>query len=136
MYKKILVPLELSHTSSAENSIKVAQTLLKKDGDITLLHIVEDLPGYVQLQLAEETQMRNIDEATATLEGVAKKFAKDANCKVVIGHASRAILEYANKHKMECIIVASHKPGFEDYLIGSTASRIVRHAKCAVHVPR
>ena len=37
---------------------------------------------------------------------------------------------------IECIVMGSHKPGFSDYLLGSTAARVVRHAPCAVHVYR
>ena len=33
-------------------------------------------------------------------------------------------------------MIASHKPGFSDYFIGSTAARIVRHAQCSVLVTR
>ncbi len=35
-----------------------------------------------------------------------------------------------------CIIVASHKPNVGDYLLGTTAARVVRHATCSVFVVR
>jgi len=35
-----------------------------------------------------------------------------------------------------CIVIGSHKPGLRDYLLGSTAAKVVRHAACAVHVKR
>ncbi len=35
-----------------------------------------------------------------------------------------------------CIIVASHKPNVGDYLLGTTAARVVRHAACSVFVVR
>jgi nucleotide-binding universal stress UspA family protein len=33
-------------------------------------------------------------------------------------------------------VIASHRPGMADLLIGSTAAQVVRHAPCAVHVLR
>ena len=34
------------------------------------------------------------------------------------------------------IVIASHDPGLADYLLGSTAGRVVRHAHCSVLVVR
>ena len=55
---------------------------------------------------------------------------------VVYGHAGTSILEYAEEHGCDCIVIASHRPGLGDYLLGSTAARVVRHAACSVHVMR
>ncbi|MEP1610461.1 MAG: universal stress protein [Roseobacter sp.] len=46
------------------------------------------------------------------------------------------ILEDGGTHASDCIIISSHKPGFEDYFIGSIAARVVRQAKCGVHILR
>ncbi|MBT8474881.1 MAG: universal stress protein, partial [Alphaproteobacteria bacterium] len=46
------------------------------------------------------------------------------------------ITEYADSHGCDCIIIMSHQPGLQDYFLGSTAARVVRHAHCAVHVMR
>jgi len=55
---------------------------------------------------------------------------------VIEGHSSRSILNHANSNDADLIIIASHQPGMQDYLLGSTAAKVVRHAKCAVHVLR
>jgi universal stress protein F len=52
------------------------------------------------------------------------------------GHAGRAIVDYASENNIDCIVMTSHKPGVEDLFLGSTAARVVRHAKCSVHVIR
>jgi len=65
------------------------------------------------------------------LEGV-----DNATLNIVEGHSGRTILDYAENHQADCIVVASHRPGLQDYLLGSTAARVVRHASCAVHVVR
>ncbi len=55
---------------------------------------------------------------------------------VVSGHAGHTIVDWASHHDIDCIVVASHRPGLQDYFLGSTAARVVRHAPCAVHVHR
>ncbi|WP_170501927.1 universal stress protein, partial [Ruegeria atlantica] len=37
---------------------------------------------------------------------------------------------------IDCIVLASHKPGMKDFFLGSTAALVVRHARCSVHVLR
>ena len=55
---------------------------------------------------------------------------------VVKGHSGRTIIDVAAEKSADCIVIGSHKPGLIDYLLGSTAARVVRHAPCAVHVLR
>lgn len=52
------------------------------------------------------------------------------------GNPPRSIIAYAEKIGADCIIVGLHRPGLRDYLLRSTAARVVRHAPCAVHVLR
>jgi nucleotide-binding universal stress UspA family protein len=54
----------------------------------------------------------------------------------VQGHSGRTIVDTATTLKVDCIVLGSHKPGLIDYLLGSTAARVVQHAPCAVHVAR
>ena len=55
---------------------------------------------------------------------------------VLSGHTPLKILEYATEIGADLIIIASHRPGLQDYFLGSTAARVVRHAECAVLVDR
>lgn len=50
------------------------------------------------------------------------------------GKAYREILYLADKTSADLIIMASHHPEFSDYLPGSTAERVVRHARQSVLV--
>ena len=47
-----------------------------------------------------------------------------------------SIIDFATSSGIDCIVIGSHRPGLSDYFLGSTASRVVRHAPCAVHVFR
>ena len=62
--------------------------------------------------------------------------ADDVDIAVVSGHAGRTILDFAGEQGIDCIVMNSHRPDLTDYFLGSTAARVVRHARCAVHVLR
>jgi nucleotide-binding universal stress UspA family protein len=136
MYKHILVPIVFDHGERGDAAIDVARKLLDADGKISLVHVMEDIPAFVTSQLPEGVMESNRTEVTNNLSAMANKIGDIASADVVGGRASRAIIEYGEKHGTDCIVIASHKPGFEDYFLGSTASRVVRHAKCCVHILR
>ena len=72
--------------------------------------------------------------------GILKEIAKNegigSNVEVRSGHVANTILEAADSHNADLIIIASHRPGLTDYFLGSTAARVVRHAQCPVLVDR
>ena len=134
MYKKVLVPMALDHGLSA-NTLEIAQSLTGGDGEIIALHVYEAPQGSIQTYVSEEVRKEAMAHAKAEL---ASKTADLDGVKahMVVGHTYRSIIDYAAEHKVDCIVMGSHKPGFSDYLLGSTAARVVRHAPCAVHVYR
>ena len=46
------------------------------------------------------------------------------------------VLAAAKLVEADLIITGSHKPNVSDYLLGSNAARIMRHAECSVLVVR
>ncbi|WP_298837229.1 universal stress protein [uncultured Roseobacter sp.] len=134
MYKTIIVPMALDHGLSPQ-SLQIARALLAPGGSITALHVYEAPEGTVSAYVDEETMREAYQKATDRLnekvhgiEGVTPVITK--------GHSARTIIDFANSGKAECIVMGSHKPGIRDYFLGSTASHVVRHAQCAVHVHR
>jgi nucleotide-binding universal stress UspA family protein len=116
-------------------SLKVAQTLLQPGGEIIALHIYEAPQGSVSAYL-DEADVKKAFAATGAR--LSERVAGQANVKPVIlkGHTGRSIIDYAVQINADCIVMGSHKPGLKDFLLGSTAARVVRHAHCAVHVLR
>lgn len=137
MYDRILVPIALDHLSTADASLAVARKLLNTGGEMVLFNVVEDIPSYIETYLPDGTIDKNIADAKAELQKLAAGQENvSVNAKIGHGKPSTAIVDCAETIDADCIIVASHKPGLEDYLIGSTAARVVRHARCCVHVLR
>jgi len=136
MYNNILVPIVLDHGTRPTDSLRVAEELLNEGGQITVITVLEDIPSYASTYLPEGLAQQHQKQAIQDLHQVAKDLNASVEAVVVHGHASSSILEYGKKHEIDCIVIASHKPGLEDYFLGSTAARVVRHAKCGVHVLR
>jgi nucleotide-binding universal stress UspA family protein len=38
--------------------------------------------------------------------------------------------------EVDLVVVGSHRPTMKDYLLGTNAARVIRHARCSVLVPR
>lgn len=135
MYKNILVPVSFDNDRNAPAALDIAKKLVAKDGKITLFHVMEQIPGYAVNYFPEGYR----DEAKAAIVSSLQDMAAGvdgASGVVVEGHSGRTILDWAEKNKVDCIVIASHRPGMQDYLLGSTAAQVVRHAQCAVHVVR
>ena len=135
MYKNILVPIALDHERDTGAAMDIAHRLLAEGGKITALHVMEALPGYATQYLPEDHLESRHSETSAALKAELGGV-KDVKPVVVTGHSGRSIVDYADDHDVDCIVIASHRPGLQDYLLGSTAARVVRHAGCAVHVIR
>ncbi len=135
MYKNILIPVALDHDGGIEKALAAARELADASARVTVMHVIETIPGYVRGQIPEEVLEARRAEMKKTLAGIAAKMP-GATAQLVTGHAGQTIVNFADDHGVDCIILSSHKPGISDFFIGSTANRVVHHAKCSVHVIR
>jgi len=135
MYKHILVPVSFEEDRDAAGAIDVARLLAEDDGRITLLHVMEQIPAYAINYIPEGYLSESRKAIEAELAGMAGNLPR-AQGLVIDGHSGRTILDWAQANDADCIIIASHRPGMQDLLLGSTAHQVVRHANCAVHVVR
>jgi universal stress protein F len=136
MYKKIVVPVDMGQLEKGEKILAKAQALLDEGGSIVLVSIVEAVPTYLTIDLPVDFIDASVADATQKLAALDAKFSAAAKQIVRVGSPAREILETAEKEGADLIIIASHQPDFSNYLIGATADRVVRHAKCSVLVDR
>lgn len=135
MYHHILVPISFDQDRDAAGALGVARALAAEDARITLLHVMERIPAYAISYLPEDY----VEESRRAIESELKTLADDlprGQAHVIEGHPGRSILDWAEGNGVDCIVLASHRPGMQDLLLGSTTSHLVRHASCAVHVLR
>lgn len=135
MYHNILVPISFDAERDTSGPLKLAKLLATPDAKVTLLHVVEHIPDYAISYMPAEYLTEARRAIQDELNNLAAKLP-NAKGVVVEGHSGRTILDWAETNKPDLIIMASHRPGMQDLLLGSTATHVVRHASCAVHVVR
>jgi nucleotide-binding universal stress UspA family protein len=135
MYHNILVPIAFDDDNKVGAALAAARALAAPQATVTLLHVLEHVPAYAIHYVPD-------DLLRATREGLQAELTRLAEglpggrAQLVEGHAGRTILDQADRIEADCIVIASHRPGMQDYLLGSTAAQVVRHAGCAVMVVR
>ena len=135
MYHKILVPVAFDDDTKIDTALAVAGALAAKGAEITLLHVMEHVPAYAVQYIPDDLAEAARAGILAELERLAGKVPGGRGV-LVEGHAGRTILDHATENAVDCVVIASHRPGMADYLLGSTAAQVVRHAPCAVMVTR
>lgn len=136
MYKSIVVPVDCAQLDKGERILRKAAALLDEGGEITVVSVVEDMPGYIAIDLPIDVIEGTVRDAKAKLKDLTQRTNIAAKVEIRSGAAAREILAAAVEHKADLIIIASHMPDFSNYLIGANADRVVRHAKCSVLVDR
>ncbi|MES9905230.1 MAG: universal stress protein [Sedimenticola sp.] len=133
MYNKIIIASALDQ-GFASKAFKAAKALISESGQIITVHVIEPVNNVVQSFVSKDAESKTYETIKDTM--AERCNDKDIEPVILTGHAGREISKYANKIGADCIIVGSHKPGLEDFFLGSTSSRVVRYAKCSVHVLR
>jgi universal stress protein F len=136
VFSNILIPVDLGDIARAKDNLKRAAELIEENGKITLINVVEEIPTYVEFDLPENYAAQHVITAQDRLENMVKTENIKADFDILRGQPGSAIIDFAEQNGVDLIIMASHKPELMDYLIGSTAARVVRHAKCSVMVIR
>ena len=136
MYKTIIVPIEMSHIEAGKAMIDVAKDLSGEGARIILLHVIEEVPNWITVELPKNVLENSMHSTKQELEAIAGAASVDIDVEIRSGHPYKSILDKAEEENADLIIVASHKPGLQDYLLGSTAAKVVRHATCSVLVVR
>ena len=135
MYSNILVPVSFDDDRDAAGAIEIAQAIAGEGAVLTLLHVMEQVPSYAMTYITEEHRADSRRAVQAELDKMAADIPGGQG-RVVEGHSGRTILDWAEAQGADCIVIASHRPGMQDLFLGSTATQVVRHAPCAVHVIR
>lgn len=135
MYKHILVTVAYDEGHDAGPSLQVARKLADDGAQISLIHVMDPPPSFALSYLPDgwRDEMRNA--IAADLGQLAQGWENTA-VHVSEGDAAQQILDVAQLQSVDCIVIASHRPGTQGLFLGSTASKVVSRAQCAVHVVR
>jgi nucleotide-binding universal stress UspA family protein len=141
MYKEILLPVDLNNVDSQAKAVETAIGLARAFG--SRVHVQTIVPDFgmsiVASYFPEGFETKALENAKEALHAFVKRtFPEDVPVQHIVGHGSiyQEILRCATEVGAELIVMASHRPDLEDYLIGPNASRVTRHADCSVLVVR
>ena len=135
MHSHILIPVALDHEDVVYKKIEVGRRLLADGGKITLLTVLEDVPGYVSEFVDLKPENHLTTRVKGKLDAVANG-ADDIATEVVTGKPGVKIASFAKENACDLIVVGSHHPAAQDYFLGSTASRVARRSPCSVYILR
>lgn len=135
MPRSILIPVAIDHEPLVEGKLATARGMLEPGGKITLLTVLEQIPGFTQEFVTVKAENHLSEKVRAKLEALAGD-APDIDCRVDTGKPGVRITEIAREIGADLIIVGAHHPTALDYFLGSTAARVARRASCSVLIQR
>lgn len=134
-YKHVLIAVELLSKSDRE-LIKRAKCMAQDfKAEVVLVHAVEHASVYIEDNIAAAFEIKEamLNTATTRMRELGKHIGITENNQIIeTGSAKAVILEAAEKHKADLIIIGSHGRYGLQLLLGSTANAVLHGAKCDV----
>jgi nucleotide-binding universal stress UspA family protein len=139
--RRILVPVDFSDFSvrALAHAGGLAET---HDAALTLLHVIEEptFPAFYEAASAVYGPPPDLtDEARAALHRLVDEAdladGLEVTCVVQVGRAAPAIIDWAEAHETDVVVLASHGlTGLKHLLLGSVAEKVVQRAPCPVFI--
>jgi len=137
--QKILFPIDFA--SNFETLVPWVSTFAAKfDATVYVLFVAQDLAHFATFYVPhgniEEFQQQAIESAkkrmAAVVEEFSKKFPKLVT-RVELGSPADKILAFAQKEKIDMIVMGAHgRAGLERAIFGSVANKVIKGAPCPV----
>lgn len=135
MYNKILVAVDLSDDS--HKVIATAVRLAEDPAKLYLVHVVEPVAAAYSMDLYAVNISELHEEAVAYAAERLKKIAREDGLRedqihTLPGSPAAEVPNLAEEIEADAIVIGSHGHSGWKALIGSTAMKLLHHAKCDV----
>ena len=137
MYRHILVPVDIEWQTEALPGLEAGVRLAQCFG--ARLHVMTVVPDLGMPLVAQffpkGAEAKMVEDAEAALHALVRERVPAElapQCVVAQGSIYSRILEMAEAVGADLIVMAAHRPGQPEWLLGPNASRVVRHATCSV----
>ncbi|HSS64687.1 MAG TPA: universal stress protein [Gammaproteobacteria bacterium] len=142
MYKHVLLPVDLNQEESWRKALPVAIENCKAFG--AELHVLTVIPDLHMPMIASHFPENFMEKLILKMEAGITKFVEDqvpkeikaSHAVVSGGKIYEMIIDYANDHDVDLIVMEAYHPDLKDYLLGSNAEKVARHARQSVLVVR
>lgn len=130
-YRNILVPVDFSaHTERVVR--RALEAAGKRHANVTLLHVVDDIlmPGeFYDIALDLELEKKQHEVAHSRMEKLQESFDYDRLAtEVLSGNPGATIINYADEHDIDLVVIGSHGRRGIERLLGSVVNRVMQHA--------
>ncbi|MGF1444848.1 MAG: universal stress protein [Pikeienuella sp.] len=137
MYKKIMVPIDMTHADRLTKAIDTAAALAKSfSSPITCVGITSAAPSSIAHNPAEfEAKLKGFADQQA------KRLGVDIDAQAVVTHdptidTNDTLIETAGKIGADLVVMQSHVPNVTDYIWASHGGRIASHFSGSVFLVR
>ncbi|HMM40212.1 MAG TPA: universal stress protein [Desulfovibrio sp.] len=136
--KKILCAVDFSEHSPmvADYAKTMAKAL---DASVICLYVAPSLSQYVGFHVPPSSIENFVGEIVSGADTTMSAFLAEnfagvpVEGRVVTGYAAEEVLNLAEEHGVDCIIMGTHgRRGIDRILFGSVAEKVVKSAKCPV----
>jgi len=141
MYQHILLAVDLEDKHSWEKPVTVASEYAKAFG--STLHVMTVVPDFgmsiVGSFFPADYEKQVMEKTTEKLHAfVSEHVPSEIKVQHIVGLGSiyAEILRVSGEVKSDLIVIGTHRPNMQDYLIGPNAARVTRHASCSVLIVR
>jgi nucleotide-binding universal stress UspA family protein len=137
MFKRIMVPVDLSHAGSIEKALRVAGDIAKSsNADLVLVGATTTEPSAIAHN-PEEFAEKLAEFGTAAAE----RLGCTVHTEMIRAHDLRVeldkdLIEKAGEMGVDLAVMATHKPGALEHLFSSNAGYLANHAPFSVMVVR
>ena len=138
--KHILMPVDLAYPEVVKKEVEMALKLIDSEGVIDLLYVDDarihhSMVPTVGGKVFSSQHQNAFDTVQTMLEQFVPKQHRGSSI-VRNGVVFDEVVIQAKQSDVDAIVMASAKPKFRSYLLGSNAAKVVRHAPCSVFVVR
>jgi universal stress protein F len=139
MYSNILFTVDMEHTAESAAALRIAvEEARRSKAKLTVMTVA---PGFGMPIVASYFDEGAVREALKEVARHLKKYVDDnvpegieTSAVVAEGNPAERILKQAQEDNTDLIVIASHNSQIENLLLGSCASKVVRHSHCTVTV--
>ncbi len=137
LYEKILVPTDGSEVSmeASRHALEIAKAMGSRVYAIYVIDVVPfvGLPTEGLWESMKEILEEEGKEALKKVEECAKSMDIDLKSEILDGNPAKEILEYAERKKVDLIVMGTTgKTGIDKLLLGSVAEKVSKGAHCPV----
>lgn len=141
MYSNILLSVDLTDESSWKKALPTAVEYCRAfDARLHMLTVVPDFGmTFVAQYFPPGFEEKALAEARRDLEALARdNVPGEIDVELIVSHGTvyDEIMKTAKELDVDLIVMASHRPALQDYLLGPNAARVVRHSDRSVLVVR